>query len=622
MGKIMKNLKFLVFALLTFFVVSNVNAEETIKELAQLESCLSSDVVVCTLGANIAVDDSLFVNGSNVTLDLNGYTISLDEDTYENAIIVVEHGGKLTIKDSSATKTGKISYITDLTTKKVRTAIKLTKSKGDNTKTAELIVDGGTLEGDSYAISGNGLDKRDNTKTTINGGKLYSKNTAIFQPQDGKLIVNGGTIEGKTGIEVRSGDLTVNGGTVIGTEKPTENHKNSNGTTTTGAGIAVVQHTTVKDINISINGGTIKGYTAFYQTSVENNSDSTKVNLDITGGNFVIINDGEDALYSSDKEAFVTGGTFDSKIPESCLKDSKSYKVVETDGKYVVYEKHNVRFAKIENGEVTVDTDYAAYGDEVTLTLKPNEGYELNKISVVANDNTVIEVKNNKFVMPDDEVAIIVTFSPIQKAETPVIGKDTEIGVEDAKETEEILLETISKNDDYKDKTVTVKVEVEDIKATTEVSKEFTEALKEAKLSDAKVLNFFDITIAVKNAITGAKLGVLPVLSKEITFAVEIPSDVEEVKEGYTRNYYIIRKHGEDIEIIKDVKVSKDGKYLTFDTNKFSTYALAYEDTVKENNNVEVPKTGDSVALYVTLGFVSIAAIGITLNDLKKRTSR
>jgi len=622
MGKIMKNLKFLVFALLTFFVVSNVNAEETIKELNELKACLSSDVVVCTLGANIAVDDSLFVNGSNVTLDLNGYTISLDEDTYENAIIVVEHGGKLTIKDSSATKTGKISYITDLTTKKVRTAIKLTKSKGDNTKTAELIVDGGTLEGDSYAISGNGLDKRDNTKTTINGGKLYSKNTAIFQPQDGKLIVNGGTIEGKTGIEVRSGDLTVNGGTIIGTEKPTENHKNSNGTTTTGAGIAVVQHTTVKDINVFIKGGTIKGYTAFYQTSVENNSDSTKVNLDITGGNFVIINDGEDALYSSDKEAFVTGGTFDSKIPESYLKDSKSYKVVETDGKYVVYEKHNVRFAKIENGEVTVDTDYAAYGDEVILTLKPNEGYELNKISVVANDNTVVEVKNNKFVMPDDEVAIIVTFSPIQKAETPVIGKDTEIGVEDAKETEEILLETISNNDDYKDKTVTVKVEVEDIKATTEVSKEFTEALKEAKLSDAKVLNFFDITIAVKNAITGAKLGVLPVLSKEITFAVEIPSDVEEVKEGYTRNYYIIRKHGEDIEIIKDVKVSKDGKYLTFDTNKFSTYALAYEDTVKENNNIEVPKTGDSVVLYVTLGFVSIVAIGITLNDLKKRTSR
>ena len=319
--------------------------------------------------------------------------------------------------------------------------------------------------------------------------------------------------------------------------------------------------------------------------------------------------------------------TSNHEIPEAYLPEYHTMK--NENDKYVVYEKYNIRFAKIENGDADVNTEYAAYGDEVTLNLKPNEGYVLNKISVVANDNTVIEVKNNKFVMPDDEVAIIVTFSPIQKAETPVIGKDTEIGVEDAKETEEILLETISKNDDYKDKTVTVKVEVEDVKATTEVSKEFTEALKEAKLSDAKVLNFFDITIAVKNAITGAKLGVLPVLTKELTFAVEIPSDVEEVKEGYTRNYYIIRKHGEDIEIIKDVKVSKDGKYLTFDTNKFSTYALAYEDKAIENNvvdnnsnNVEVPKTGDSVALYVTLGFVSIAAIGISLNDLKKRTSR
>ena len=50
------------------------------------------------LGSNITLTDAITINKA-VTIDLNGYTISLDVDTYENAIILVQHGTKLTIKE-------------------------------------------------------------------------------------------------------------------------------------------------------------------------------------------------------------------------------------------------------------------------------------------------------------------------------------------------------------------------------------------------------------------------------------------------------------------------------------------------------------------------------------------
>ena len=57
---------------------------------------------------------------------------------------------------------------------------------------------------------------------------------------------------------MRSGSLTMTGGEVKGTGAFAES-ANDGGPTTTGVGIAVVQHVTLHDLSVSIEGGTVAG---------------------------------------------------------------------------------------------------------------------------------------------------------------------------------------------------------------------------------------------------------------------------------------------------------------------------------------------------------------------------
>lgn len=618
----MKKIKIGIFSILAvLFMTNNVNAEETIQNLTQLEECLGSGEVVCTIGANIEADDTILVGGSDVTLDLNGYTISLDVDTYENAIILVQHGTKLTIKDSSSAKIGKLSYITELTTNKVRTAIKLTKSKGDNSKVAELVVEGGTIEGDSYAISGNGLAGRSNTKTTINGGKFYSKATAIFQPQAGELIINGGTIEGKTGIEIRAGKLEVNGGTIIGTAKPLESEKNSNGTTTVGAGLAIVQHTTTLAIDTVINGGVFKGYTALHQESKEDNSNSEIVSLTVNGGTFTVINEGEKALYSEDKKAFITGGTFTTNVKDYVAADYVSKKVGDN---YNVGKENNINITENENGVVTTDKITAVVGETVTITVTPNEGYKLGVVKVVDKNNKAVEVTENTFVMPNSAVTITTTYTETTtKVEIPVLDTEEEpeeviVGVTEDVETESVLLESLDANTDLsekiKNKNVNVSVEISSID-TDEISNE-TKTEIEKVAEKLTVAEYFDISVVVRDEEDSSEIDKISELTKEIELMILLPEKLKNSDKEINRKYYVIREH--DGKATKmEAKLSEDGKYLTFKSKQFSTYALAYEDVAIEK--VDSPQTGDNVLNYVMISLISLFAFVGSGLYLKKR---
>ncbi len=167
-----------------------------------------------------------------------------------------------------------------------------------------------TLIGTDFAISGNGTDyDKDDlsyNSTTVNiyeGAVLTSDATGIYNPQNGTVNVYGGTIYGKeTGIEIRAGNLNVAGGEISSTVFPTEVNANSDGTTTAGAGIAVVQHTTKLPINVNINGGIISAYTPLIESNPHHNSDSdmNKIFVTITGGEFNVINGGTTAIVIED----------------------------------------------------------------------------------------------------------------------------------------------------------------------------------------------------------------------------------------------------------------------------------------------------------------------------------
>lgn len=181
-----------------------------------------------------------------------------------------------------------------------------------------VIKDGASVETTGYALSGNG--SKHGTTFIIEGGNLYSKeSTAIYHPQMGTMTISGDNTVikgGNTGIEVRAGNVTIKDGVVEGLATPTEVDGNGNGTTSAGAGIAIAQHTTKLPINVTITGGEIKGYSAFYESNPQKNpeNDLNKINISIVDGTFTATNGGTTPIYSEDKQNFITGGTYSNAL--------------------------------------------------------------------------------------------------------------------------------------------------------------------------------------------------------------------------------------------------------------------------------------------------------------------
>ena len=79
------------------------------------------------------------------------------------------------------------------------------------------------------------------------------------------------------------------------------------------------------------------------------------------------------------------------------------------DKKLVPYAHNTITYARSLDGTVTGVSE-ADYGDEITLTVTPNEGYALDELTVTTEDNRNIEVVDNKFIMPATAVTVSATF--------------------------------------------------------------------------------------------------------------------------------------------------------------------------------------------------------------------
>lgn len=358
----MKNLKFFAIVLISMFAISNEVKASTI-----VDCITGTENNTCVLSEDVVVTETLKVQ-SEIVLDLNGHTIKSDDNvTITGGIVGVSRGGKLTIKDSVGS--GKI---TSGSNTNVYGAIQVTVPGDSNVGAlATLVVESGTFEGYYYAIVGNG--SRHNTSITINGGTFSTVSpggTAIYHPEEGTLTINGGTITGGTGIEMRSGVLTVNGGTIIGTDVPTSVTPNGNGTTTSGAGIAIAQHTTKKDISVKIKGGTIKGYSAIYESNPQHNPEvQNQVNVSITGGSFEAINDGTAVIYSEDLQNFIVRGTFNKEVDSSYISDKVESKLV--NGEYVIGLGNGNTFDEDSNYDLPTTYDSEIY-------IAPMETYDVD----------------------------------------------------------------------------------------------------------------------------------------------------------------------------------------------------------------------------------------------------
>ena len=204
---------------------------------------------------------------------------------------------------------------------------------------SSLTVNGGVIEGEQgFGISGNGSMKNGvpecgPTTITINGGEIKGGDVGIYHPQVGKLTINNGEITGKTGVEIRAGELIVNGGTITATGDPTSTDPNGNGSTTVGAAIAVVQHTTKQPINVKINGGSFNGVSALYEANPQSNPKEAteKIGIVVNGGTFNgdVNKDDVDA-----SKLLINGGTF-TKKESGAEKYLANGKELDSNGKVV-----------------------------------------------------------------------------------------------------------------------------------------------------------------------------------------------------------------------------------------------------------------------------------------------
>lgn len=86
------------------------------------------------------------------------------------------------------------------------------------------------------------------------------------------------------------------------------------------------------------------------------------------------------------------------------------------DGNLTLYAQwtiasYTVKVAEgIQNGTVAVSKEAANYQDEITLTITPNTGYELDTLTVTDAKGDTVNVADNKFTMPDANVTVKATF--------------------------------------------------------------------------------------------------------------------------------------------------------------------------------------------------------------------
>lgn len=126
-----------------------------------------------------------------------------------------------------------------------------------------------------------------------------------------------------------------------------------------------------------------------------------------------------------------------------------------------------------------------------------------------------------------------------------------------------------------------------------------------------KIAGYYNIDIIIKDT-QGTEITKLTQLNKAIQITVPIPEGISEVEEGYTRKYTVIRVHDGVAEEL-ETTYNEDGT-LTFSSDKYSTYAITYIDTLNEDgveDNIENPITGDNIIIYITL--LSFAALGMII---------
>lgn len=422
----MKNFKKIVLTIMLGVLVllpSAVYAKTEVKSEEELKTATKNggDIV---LQNDITLKSGLVIEGSNVIVDLNGKTITIDESSY----IFLKKGnleftGTGIIKDvTDNNQSGSTIYVRGSEDKTAKDFSTLTVGKDVTIETTQWGINLTHSQRKAYGVTLNfngtlitssvdcgGITVHGNVKNdgkldnapVLNFGKTAKvsaeKGITLYGAGIGEWNILGGEYTGESVIGIKSGKLVVNDGVFTATGEKKIGELYGNGMIATGSTIQIENNTEYAgNMEIVIDGGTFnsnKGLSIYHYPPTDNQENALK-SLVINGGNF----NAKFELLDNDNVT-IEYGKFANEII-GYLKNG--YIQSKTDEIYSVSNIIGSGAGLLINGKV--NTAYVKPGEEVTISTMGS--FELDSVEVVTSDNQKITVKDNKFVMPNKLVRV------------------------------------------------------------------------------------------------------------------------------------------------------------------------------------------------------------------------
>ena len=573
------------------------STEATVKTKEQLQEAIKNvNISTIRLGENISADVVIPENRS-ITLDLGGKTLT-NETSH-----TIYNKGVLTIDGTAGTV--------------------------DNVTHAKA-----ALDNDGVAIlnSGNFIRSKENgiNSTTSGGNSFYTIrnhgdmtiNSSVSVSQNGRYssMIENGWQNGKENKTGTASLMEINGGTFSGGLNTIKNDDYGELTINGGSFSNTVQAALLNWNIATINGGEF--------TSDGNSILNGKLD-DVMDKGQLVIHDGtfksENSSIAPMNGSFekfgsvsITGGLFSSDPSLNKGHVAEGYKVfLGQKGYAVIPLATNIELSK---KNITLEVGSS---EVLVATLSPDES-KTETVEWSSSDEKIASVKDGKVTAnAPGKVTIIatteggltanceVTVTKPVAVETPSIdtSKPTDeikVGVNDEK-AEKLLKDVtdqiIAGSSEFTDadtanavieaakagKTVTVVADVQkadssnaQVQADAKKIQKELEALTAESNNTATVAMYLDLSVLIKA--DDIELGNITNLSTPMKFTVVVPENL--LAEG--REFYILRVHN---GAVNKIVPERNKNILTFRTDRFSTYAVVYEDKkVEDNGTTPEPK--------------------------------
>ena len=264
--------------------------------------------------------------------------------------------------------------------------------------------------------------------------------------------------------------------------------------------------------------------------------------------------------------------------------------------------KYTIKFVDEDGTEISSkEYDYGTSANDIVKPDDPTKdataeytykfaGWDSEVTDVTGNKTYKATYTQTEIKKDDGEKAVSTEVKKDEKSPEVKAANLTDEFAESTLSNEEKadIEDAINNGEDVK---VDVYLEIEDISDTISASDK--EKIK-ASVTNADNIEYFDISLFKEISISGRSQGAASIhdLTTPLKLTIGVPKSFPAVADGYTRTYKVLRLHDGSVTVLPTT-LNADGT-LSFETDKFSTYALAYTDTKKEEVTTETPTTETS----------------------------